>query len=224
MNKAQLIKRVEDILKILNREYPEARTHLDFSSPFELLVSTVLAAQCTDVRINLVMPPLYKKIYKGPKDILKDGIENFTNNIKSITFFNSKAKSIIGMCEMLVNDFGGKVPGTIEELTKLPGVGRKSASVVLGNCFGQKDVIIVDTHLKRVSGRLGLIENDNPEKIETELKEIVPSEQQYNYSLKIGEHGRVICDAKKPKCEECFLNNICPSKNLLTKQNKKAKK
>jgi len=224
MNKEQLKKKAEEILIHLNREYPEAKTHLDFNAPFELLVSTVLAAQCTDVRINLVMPPLYKKIYKGPKDILKDGIENFTNNIKSITFFNSKAKSIIGLCEMLVNEFGGKVPGTMEELTKLPGVGRKSASVVLGNCFGKRDVIIVDTHLKRVSDRLGLIKNDNPEKIEFELKEIVPAEEQYNYSLKIGEHGRVICDAKKPKCGDCFLSHICPSKDLLNKPIKNKKK
>lgn len=224
MNKAQLKKRSDEILKILNREYPEAKTHLDFNSPFELLVSTVLAAQCTDVRINLVMPPLYRKIYKGPKDILKDGIENFTNNIKSITFFNAKAKSIIGMCEMLINEFGGKVPGTMEELTRLPGVGRKSASVVLGNCFGQKDVIIVDTHLKRVSDRLGLIENDNPEKIEMELKEIVSPEQQYNYSLKIGEHGRVVCDAKKPKCGDCPVSHICPSKDTFNKPGKKKKK
>jgi len=224
MNRTLLKKRVEEILKILNREYPEAKTHLDFNSPFELLVSTVLAAQCTDIRINMVMPPLYKKIYKGPKDILKDGIENFTDNIKSITFFNSKAKSIMGMCEMLVNEFGGKVPGTMEELTKLPGVGRKSASVVLGNCFGQKDVIIVDTHLKRVSDRLGLIENDNPEKIEMELKEIVPPDQQHNYSLKIGEHGRVVCDAKKPKCGECSISHICPSKDSFNKPDKKKKK
>ena len=224
MNKVQLKKKAEEIIVHLKKEYPEAKTHLDFNSPFELLVSTVLAAQCTDIRINLVMPPLYKSIYKKPEDILKDGIENFTNNIKSITFFNSKAKSIIGICEKLVSDHKGKVPGTMEELTKLPGVGRKSASVILGNCFGQKDVIIVDTHLKRVSDRLGLIENDNPEKIEMELKEIIPPEEQYNYSLKIGEHGRVICDAKKPKCDECFLSYICPSKNSFDKPNRKSKK
>jgi endonuclease-3 len=146
--------------------------------------------------------------------VLKDGIDNFRDNIKSINFFNNKAKAILAICEVLEKDYKGKVPSTMEELTALPGVGRKSASVILGNCFGKQDVIIVDTHLKRVSTKLGLIENDNPEKIETELKEIIPEKEQYNYSMRIGEHGRVICQAKKPDCAECFLNDICPSSNL----------
>lgn len=220
MIKELLKKKVKEILIHLSREYPEAKTHLEFKSPFELLISTVLAAQCTDVRVNKDMVPLYKEKYKTPKDILNDGLENFRNNIKSITFPNNKAKAIIALCEQLVKDFNGKVPGTMEELTKLKGVGRKSASVILGNCFGKKDVIIVDTHLKRVTGRLGLILNSDPDKIETELKEIVPAEEQFNFSLRIGEHGRQICDAKKPKCEVCFLNYICPSNNLFNKPKK----
>lgn len=220
MIKELLKKKVKEILIHLNREYPEAKTHLEFKSPFELLISTVLAAQCTDVRVNKDMVPLYKGKYKTPKDILNDGPENFRNNIKSITFPNNKAKAIIALCKQLVKDFNGKVPGTMEELTKLTGVGRKSASVILGNCFGKKDVIIVDTHLKRVTGRLGLILNSDPDKIETELKEIVPDEEQFNFSLRIGEHGRQICDAKKPKCEVCFLNYICPSNNLFNKPKK----
>lgn len=221
MNKEQLQKKVKEIIKLLNREYPEAKTHLDFKNAFELLISTVLAAQCTDVRVNKDMVPLYKSKYKKPKDILSDGIDNFRNNIKSITFPNNKAKAIIALCEQLEKDFKGKVPGTMEELTKLTGVGRKSASVILGNCFGQNDVIIVDTHLKRVTERLGLTEKKDPDKIEMELKEIVPDEEQFNFSLRIGEHGRQICDAKKPKCEECYLNILCPSKNLFNKSNKK---
>ncbi|MFA5403905.1 MAG: endonuclease III, partial [Ignavibacteria bacterium] len=209
------------IINLLSVEYPEARTHLEFSSPFELLISTVLAAQCTDIRVNKDMVPLYKKEYKTPQDILDDGIDNFRNNIKSITFPNNKAKAVISLCEQLVRDFSGKVPNTMEKLVKLSGVGRKSASVILGNCFGKKDVIIVDTHFKRVTERLGLTENKDPEKIEMELKEIIPSDEQFNFSLRIGEHGRQICDAKKPKCGECFLDYICPSKNLFNKPNKK---
>jgi endonuclease-3 len=221
MNKADLKNKVSEILELTGRDYPEAHTHLDFKNAFELLISTVLAAQCTDVRINMTMPPLYKKKYKSPQDILKDGLVNFTNEIKSITFFNSKANAIIKMCEQLVKDYKGKVPGTMEELTKLSGVGRKSASVILANCFGQKDVIIVDTHVKRVSERLGLTKSKEPEKIEIELKEIVPPEEQFQFSLRIGEHGRQICDAKKPKCNECFLEHICPSKKLFIEKIKK---
>jgi endonuclease III len=221
MNKGQSDKKIKEIIKLLSTEYPEARTHLEFKTPFELLISTVLAAQCTDVRVNKDMVPLYKKKYKTPQDILNDGLDNFRNNIKSITFPNNKAKAIIALCEQLVKEYNDKVPGTMDELTKLTGVGRKSASVILGNCFGQKDVIIVDTHFKRVTERLGLIESKDPEKIEMELKEIVPHEEQFNFSLRIGEHGRQVCDAKKPKCEECFLSNICPSKNLFNKPTKK---
>jgi endonuclease III len=221
MNKTQLAGKVKEILKLTGREYPEARTHLDFNNAFELLISTVLAAQCTDVRINMTMPPLYRKKYKTPQDILKDGIANFTKEIKSITFFNSKAKAIMAMCGQMIKDFKGKVPDTMEGLTSLNGVGRKSASVILGNCFGKKDVIIVDTHVKRVSERLGLTKSKEPEKIETELKEIVPPEEQYNFSLRIGEHGRQVCDAKKPKCAECFLGDLCPSKKLFIDKVKK---
>jgi endonuclease III len=221
MNKADLKNKVKEIIKLTGREYPEAHTHLDFNNAFELLISTVLAAQCTDVRINRTMPPLYKKKYKSPQDILNDGLANFTKEIKSITFFNSKANAIIKMCGQLVKEYKGKVPGTMDELTKLSGVGRKSASVILGNCFGQKDVIIVDTHLKRVSERLGLAKSKEPEKIEMELKELVPPDEQFLFSLRIGEHGRQICDAKKPKCGDCFLSHICPSKRLFTESIKK---
>ena len=138
-------------------------------------------------------------------------IDKFRDNIKSINFFNNKAKSILALSEKIENEHKGKVPSTMEALVELPGVGRKSASVVLGNCFGKKDVIIVDTHLKRVSARLGLIENEDPDKIEAELKEIVPAAEQFHFSMRIGEHGRLVCEARKPKCGECFLSDICPS-------------
>lgn len=211
MKQEDLKKKAKVIVKRLEANYSDAKCHLDFKNEFELLVSTVLAAQCTDIRVNMTMTPLYKSKYKSHKDILKDGIENFKTNIKSINFFNNKAKSILSLCESIENEHKGKVPSTMEELVALPGVGRKSASVVLGNCFGKNDVIIVDTHLKRVSARLGLIENDNPEKIEMELKEIIPEKEQFSFSMRIGEHGRLICQAKKPKCDECFLIDICPS-------------
>ena len=202
---------VREILKRLEREYPDTKCHLEFRNSFELLISTVLAAQCTDVTVNKVMTPLYKKKYKTAKDILNDGLEKFKEKIKSITFYNNKSKAILELSKSLVEEYDGKVPDSMEQLTKLKGVGRKSANVILGNWFGKKDVIIVDTHLKRVSTRLGLVENDNADKIEFELKEIVPNEEQYNFSMRVGEHGRVVCKAKKPLCEECLLSDICPS-------------
>lgn len=207
-------KHAAEIVKRLEREYPDARCHLDFNNPFELLISTVLAAQCTDVRVNMVMVPLYKEKYKKPEDVLKDGEVRFRENIKSINFFNNKTKSVIAICNSLINKFNGSVPGTMEQLTSLAGVGRKSASVILGNCFGKNDVIIVDTHLKRVSGRLGLSDNDSPDKIEEELKAIIPDDAQFRFSMRIGEHGRQICKAKNPDCENCFMNDICPSSEV----------
>lgn len=209
MNKSKIAK---EILTRLEREYPDVKCHLEFNSPFELLISTVLAAQCTDERVNMVMVPLYKSKYKSPQDIVKDGISKFTNNIKSITFFNNKSNAILGICDDIINKFKGKIPGNMEDLISMKGVGRKSANVILGNCFSKKDVIITDTHLIRVSRRLGLAENDVPEKIEFELKEIVPEARQYSFSMRIGEHGRTICKAKKPDCNNCLLNDICPSK------------
>jgi endonuclease-3 len=211
MSKDKLKKLSAEVVKRLAKEFPEAKCHLDFNSPFELIVSTVLAAQCTDIRVNMVMVPLYKTKYRSPKDILKDGEANFRDNIKSINFFNNKAKAVLSICKTVTEKYNGEIPQTMDELTSLAGVGRKSASVVMGNCFGKKDVIIVDTHLKRVSSRLGLIENENPDKIEIELKEIIPAKDQFHFSMRIGELGRQICKAKKPDCEGCFMNDICVS-------------
>jgi len=211
MSKDKLKKLSAEVVKRLAKEFPEAKCHLDFNSPFELIVSTVLAAQCTDIRVNMVMVPLYKTKYRSPKDILKDGEANFRDNIKSINFFNNKAKAVLSICKTVTEKYNGEIPQTMDELTSLAGVGRKSASVVMGNCFGKKDVIIVDTHLKRVSSRLGLIENENPDKIEIELKEIIPAKDQFHFSMRIGELGRQICKAKKPDCEGCFMNDICES-------------
>lgn len=211
MKQNSKIKNIKLIINRLEKSYPDAKIHLKFNNAFELLISTILSAQCTDELVNKVMLPLYKEKYKTPRDILNDGIENFKSNIKSINFYNNKAKSIFKLCEILQEKYNGKVPNTMEELTKLPGIGRKSANVILGNYFGKKDTIIVDTHFKRVTTRLGLTENENPDKIELELKEFVPSSEQYNFSIRIGEHGRQICKAKNPKCDECLFNDICPS-------------
>ena len=208
-------KKIFLILEKLSCEYPDAKCHLKYNNAFELMISTVLAAQCTDERVNLVMVPLYKSIYKNCKDILNNGIENFRKDIKSINFFNNKTSAIFGLCKTIQENYGGKIPSTMEDLTGLNGIGRKSASVILGNCFGKKDVIIVDTHLKRVSLRLKLTENSIPEKIENDLKEIIPNEEQFIFSMRIGEHGRQVCKAKSQKCLECILNELCPSNDLL---------
>lgn len=201
--------RAKKIYDILLAEYPDAKCHLNFKSPFQLLISTLLAAQCTDIRVNAVMDELYKK-YKTPKDFLSLKPEALENELKSINFYRNKTKSVINCCKALIEKHGGKVPHTMDELTELAGVGRKTANVVLGNCFGQP-AIMTDTHLNRVSQRLGLVDTDVPEKIEAELKAIIPPEKQTRYSHIIGEHGRQICKAKKPNCTECVVNKLCPS-------------
>ena len=201
--------RAKAIIKRLGKLYPEVKCHLEFKNAFELAVSTVLSAQCTDEIVNKTMVPLYKIKYKKPEDIANDGIDSFRDNIKSINFFNNKSKSVIGLAEKLISEYNSQIPESIEELTSLPGLGRKSANVIRGNFFGKKDCVIVDTHFKRVASRLGLIENDNQEKIEFEVKEFVNEKDQYDFSMRIGEHGRVVCNAKKPKCEICEFTDIC---------------
>lgn len=197
------------ILEILSNEYPDAGCHLDYKDPFQLLISTLLAAQCTDERVNMVMVPLYKK-YKTPSDFLKLKSEELENELRSINFYRNKTKSVLSCCASLVNDHNGEVPNTMDELIKLAGVGRKTANVVLGNCFDMP-AIMTDTHLNRVSQRLGLTQSDKPEKIEMELKEIIPDNMQVKYSHVIGQHGRTICKAKKPLCNECVVCKLCPS-------------
>lgn len=197
------------ILEILSNEYPDAGCHLDYKDPFQLLISTLLAAQCTDERVNMVMVPLYKK-YKTPSDFLKLKPEELENELRSINFYRNKTKSVLSCCASLVNDHNGEVPNTMDELIKLAGVGRKTANVVLGNCFDMP-AIMTDTHLNRVSQRLGLTQSDKPEKIEMELKEIIPDNMQVKYSHVIGQHGRTICKAKKPLCNECVVCKLCPS-------------
>ena len=201
--------RVLKILTLLEKEYPEAKCHLNYENPFQLLISTLLAAQCTDERVNKVMGPLYKK-YKSPSDFLIVKPAELVKELSSINFYRNKTKAVINCCKSLVEEHKGKVPQTMEELTKLAGVGRKTANVVLGNCFGVP-AIMTDTHLNRVSQRLGLVDSDKPEKIEAELKQIVPDDKQVRYSHLIGEHGRQVCKARTPLQEECVLCDLCPS-------------
>ncbi|MBE2227389.1 MAG: endonuclease III [Ignavibacteria bacterium] len=203
--------RASKILNILSNEYPDAGCHLDYNNPFELLISTLLAAQCTDERVNTVMVPLFKK-YKTPNDFLNLKPAELEHELRSINFYRNKTKSVLSCCAALVNEYNSEVPKTMGELTKLAGVGRKTANVVLGNCFGEP-AIMTDTHLNRVSQRLGLTDNDKPEKIEMDLKEIIPDKMQVQYSHVIGQHGRSVCKAKKPLCNECVVCELCPSCN-----------
>jgi endonuclease III len=201
--------RAAKITEKLEREYPGAKCHLNYKNAFQLLLSTILAAQCTDERVNLVMGELYKK-YKTPQDILNVKPEVLEKELSSINFYRNKTKAVINASRALVEKHGGKVPKTMEELTELSGVGRKTANVVLGNVFGVP-AIMTDTHLNRVTQRLGLVDSDAPDKIEGELKEIIPPEKQVKFSHIIGEHGRLICKARKPLCADCVVNQLCPS-------------
>ena len=201
--------RVLKIIGILENEYSDAKCHLNYDSPFQLLISTILAAQCTDERVNAVMGPMYKK-HKTPQDFLKVKPEQLEKELSSINFYRNKTKSVINCSKALVEKHKGEVPKTMNELTALAGVGRKTANVVLGNCFGEP-AVMTDTHLNRVTQRLGLVDTDVPDKIEAELKQIIPDSKQVKFSHIIGEHGRQICKARKPMCDECVINSYCPS-------------
>lgn len=211
-SKVQKTSRALKILSLLKEEYPGAGCHLEFKNPFELLISTLLAAQCTDERVNAVMTPLYKR-YRTPADFLKLEYSDLEAELRSINFYRNKTKSVLSCCRTLIEKFGGEVPRTMNELTSLAGVGRKTANVVLGNCFGTP-AIMTDTHLMRVSTRLRLSRDQTPEKIETELKAIIPDEKQVEYSHLIGQHGRSICKARKPLCPECVINLLCATREF----------
>lgn len=208
--KAELKERVEKVLKALNQEYgTEYICYLDHETPWQLLIAVILSAQCTDARVNMVTKNLFQK-YKSPKDFAEADLKELEKDIHSLGFYHMKAKNIISCCQDLVNRFGGKVPDTIEELTSLAGVGRKTANVILGNIYNQPS-IVVDTHVKRISKKLGFAKSDDPEKIEYELMKVLPKEHWILWNIQIITLGRSICVARKPKCEECFLREMCPS-------------
>jgi endonuclease-3 len=206
-SKREKKRRAYQIFKILKEEYPDARPLLDYSTPFELLIATILAAQCTDERVNAVTPGLFKK-YPGPQQLSEADISDIEKIIRSTGFFQNKAKSLKGASRTVMTNFNGGLPNTVEELITLPGVGRKTANVVVGNCF-DTPAIMVDTHVKRVSQRLGLTISKNPDKIEMELKDIIAAEDQTLFSKVINFLGRYVCMAKKPLCKKCKIEKFC---------------
>jgi endonuclease-3 len=199
-----------EVYRRLVEHYPDAHCALDFKSPFQLLVATILSAQCTDRRVNMVTPALFKR-YKTPKAMSEANPEELEDMIKSTGFFRNKTKSLLGMSAAVAEKHGGKIPQEMDDLVKLPGVGRKTANVVLGNAFDKNEGVVVDTHVGRVSGRLGLTKNTDPVKVEQDLMKLFPRENWTLLSHLFIEHGRRICEARRPKCEECFLNDVCPS-------------
>lgn len=201
--------RAAEIFEILRKEYPQAKIALDFGSPFQLLIATILSAQCTDERVNKVTKDLFQK-YLTPSDFLKVPQEELEKDIFSTGFYRQKAKSIINCCSELMSKHAGSVPKDFEALVKLPGVGRKTASVVAGNAFGIP-AIAVDTHVKRLSNLLGFSETSNPDKIELLLKDLLPENDWVISSHWLMSHGRKTCIARRPKCSECVLADLCPS-------------
>ena len=199
-----------EIYDRLAKHYPDAHCALDFKTPFQLLVATILSAQCTDKRVNMVTPALFKR-YRTPGALAAAKPEELEGLIKSTGFFRNKTKSLIGMSTAVTERHGGKIPDELDALVKLPGVGRKTANVVLGNAYDKNEGVVVDTHVGRVSGRLGLTKETDPVKVEQDLMKIFPRDRWTMLAHLLIEHGRTICEARRPKCEICFLNDICPS-------------
>jgi endonuclease-3 len=201
------------IIRLLKKAYPEAHCALNHSNAFELLVATILSAQCTDERVNIVTANLFRK-YRRPEDYLAVAQEELERDIHSTGFFRNKAKNIRGASEKIINLFGGEVPRTMEEILTLPGVARKTANVVLGNIFGIASGVVVDTHVMRLSQRLGITEQTTPEKIEKDLQELVPKKDWIMFSHWLIWHGRQVCKARNPQCQVCVLEKLCPSSRL----------
>jgi len=208
-------RRTLEIIKRLKKEYPDAHCELIHSNAFELLVATILSAQCADARVNIVTANLFRK-YRTPQDFLTVAPEELEQDIRPTGFFRNKAKSIRGASQKILDNFGGKIPQTMEELLTLDGVARKTANVVLGNAFGIASGVVVDTHVLRVSQRSGLTGETTPEKIEKDLQQLVPEKDWIMFPHWLIAHGRKICQARKPKCAECVLENLCPSSRLKT--------
>jgi len=209
---AERKERVAGILRGLDEMYPNATCALHHNSPWELLVATILSAQCTDRRVNEVTPGLFAK-YPTPEDFAAVRQEVLANDIRSTGFFNNKAKSIVGAAKKVVAEFGGQVPRTIEEMLTIPGAARKTANVVLGTAYGIASGIVVDTHVQRISGRLDLTKHTEPVKIEQDLMKIIPREKWILFSHQIILHGRALCVARSPKCGPCQLNSVCYAKD-----------
>lgn len=201
-------KRAARILATLKKEFPEAKVALNFNTPFELLVATILSAQCTDARVNIVTETLFRK-YRKPEDYVKVPAEEFEEDIRSTGFYRNKTKSIKAAAEALLQRHDGEVPRTMEELVELPGVGRKTANCILGNVFGVPG-LVVDTHVLRISRRMGFTENTDPDKVELDMNEVVPHKEWTIFSHLIQNLGRSWCSARKPQCEDCPVSDDCP--------------
>lgn len=202
-------KRMVEIIKRLKKAYPDAHCALNHTNPFELLIATILSAQCTDARVNIVTATLFRK-YRGPQDFIDVSQAELQKDIHSTGFFRNKAKNIKAASSRLVEIYGGEIPQSMNEILTLGGVARKTANVVLGNAFGIASGVVVDTHVSRLSQRLGLTKNKTPEKIERDLEKLVPKKHWIMFPHWIIFHGRQVCLARKPKCGECVLSNICP--------------
>jgi len=198
------------IVERLSGSYPDAKVALNFSNPLECLVATILSAQCTDEKVNEVTASLFQK-YRSPEDYLKVPEDELRADIKPTGFFNQKAASIRAACNRIMDAYGGEVPNTMEDLITLRGVARKTANIVLGNSFGKVEGIAVDTHVKRLAQRLGFSASDDPNIIEQDLMRLIPEESWFDFTYVLIDHGRAICQAKKPDCAACSVNDLCPS-------------
>jgi endonuclease-3 len=203
-------KRTLRIIELLEKEHPDAKIALDYTNPLELLIATMLSAQCTDERVNKVTEMLFRK-YRTPRDYAEADLKELEQDVKPTGFYHNKAQNIKKTCQLLTEKYNSKIPKTMEELLELPGVARKTANIVLSNAYGIIAGIAVDTHVRRVTKRLGLTENEDQDKIEQDLMKIVPKEKWAKFTDLMIFHGRRICQAKKPKCDKCVLNKICPS-------------
>lgn len=208
-----LKKRAQEIDKRLSKRHPDAKCSLDFTNPFELLIATILSAQSTDARVNIVTKSLFRK-YPGPAAFANADLVEMETDVKQTGFFRNKAKAVINCSKAIMERHGGKVPRTMEELVELPGVGRKTANVVLGNALNTPVGVVVDTHVGRVSGRLALTESADPVVIEQDLMKLLPREKWTGFAHRLIYHGRETCEARKPKCPECVVNDLCPSAQL----------
>jgi endonuclease-3 len=207
---APIQERAPEIIRILSEAYPDAKVALNFSNPLEMLVATILSAQCTDEKVNEVTATLFAK-YRTAEDYLKVPEDELKADIKPTGFYNQKATSIREACRRIVEVYGGRVPDTMEDLITLRGVARKTANIVLGNAFGKVEGIAVDTHVKRLANRLGFSQESDPDKIERDLMRSIPRERWFDFTYVLIDHGRAVCAARKPKCEICPVNHLCPS-------------
>jgi endonuclease-3 len=201
--------RIEEIIKNLKKAYPKSRTALHYRNPLQILVATILSAQCTDLRVNQITPMLFDK-YRSAADFAKANQTELEDEIRSTGFFRNKAKNIIGASQKIVEEFDDRVPDNMADLITLPGVARKTANIVLSSGYNIAEGIAVDTHVKRLSGRLGLSEEKDPDKIEQDLLAIVPKKDWLDFNYILVNHGRQVCQARKPRCVECPLNHLCP--------------